>query len=132
MQNSFSSLLDPLAFFSVAFRVVASTFDIHLHDGMTFETLENLLFFILPPLRHLILQKIDKFSLKALIRVKIFYYACETIEFLLEKQPDIMSDEGDIARKTLVDSLLNPDAGHQGVQMPFELGNVDQPNYYSS
>ncbi len=54
------------------------------------------------------------------------------MEFLLEKQPDIMSDEGDIARKTLVASLLNPDTGHHGVQMPFELGNVDQPNYYSS
>lgn len=39
-----------------------------------------------------------------------------------------MCDEGDIARKALVDRLLDSDAGYQSVQVLLDFSDIDQSN----
>ena len=64
--------------------------------------------------------------------MQILAYSCQSVELLLQFDPDVVGDEGNIARQSLVDGLLYSNARLDNIEQSFAFGNVDQADYDSS
>ena len=57
--------------------------------------------------------------------MQILAYSCQSFELFLQFDPDVVGDEGNIARQSLIDSLLDSNARLDNIQQSFAFGNVD-------
>jgi hypothetical protein len=64
--------------------------------------------------------------------MKAFNDSSQSLILLFYLLPNVVGNEGNIARKSLIDSLLDSNAGHKGIQMSFILGDIDKTDDDSS
>jgi hypothetical protein len=93
---------------------------------MTLEPFQYLGLLGRTPLRHVVLQKFDQFPFKGFVTVKIFDDSGQSLELLLQFDPDVVSNKGYIARQSLIDTLLNANAGHDSVKVALTLSDIDE------
>ena len=73
----------------------------------------------------MVFEVIHQILLELSAVMQILAYSCQSVELLLQFDPDVVGDEGNIARQSLVDGLLYSNARLDNIEQSFAFGNVD-------
>lgn len=126
VDHRLSAFFYVLSLFNIFLRVVACAPNFNPHDGVAFKAFQDLVDDVVAGLRQQFVQFLDELPFELFIFVKFLNYSSQPVILSLKLLPDIVCNVGNVAAQSLIDGLLNLDAGHECIQVAFALGNIDK------